>query len=96
MKKVLLVISLLLLGVGLVALLCDLDTFLRYGVHSNEVASITEEGYIIAWPTGDVPWFAQISIRSWVFFFWLSAAGAYSLRFGVDTAYRGRMRRGTE
>src|ERR1017187_10300512 len=79
-KKLLLAISLLSFGIGLAILLCELDTYHRYGVHSNEVASITEEGYVIAWPTGEVPWFAQVSIRSWVFVFWLSAADRKSTR----------------
>jgi hypothetical protein len=96
MKKLLLAMSLLLLGTGLVIFLCDLDTFLQYGIHSNEVASITEEGYIIAWPTGEVPWFAQITIRAYVLLFWVSAAGVYSLRFGVGRRYHGRMCRGAE
>ena len=96
MKKVLLVTSLLLLGVGLAIPLWDLNTFVQYGVHINEVASITEEGYIIAWPTGETPWFAQISIRGYVLFFWLSAAAGYSLRLGVGRVYIGRVFRGTE
>jgi hypothetical protein len=96
MNKLLLALSLLLLGAGLVMLLCDLDTLLRYGVHSNEAASITEEGYVIAWPTGEVPWFAQISIRAYVLFFWLAAAVVYSLRFGIGRRYHGRMCRGAE
>jgi hypothetical protein len=96
MKKVLLVISLLFLGLGLAILLYDLDTFLQYGVHINEVAAITDEGYIIAWPTGETPWFAQISVRSWVVFFLLSALGAYCLRVEASKDYRGRICRGTE
>jgi hypothetical protein len=94
--KFLLAIALLLFGVGLAILLCDLDTYYRYGVHSNEVAAITEEGYIIAWPTGEAPWFAQVSIRSWVLLFWLMAAGVYSLRFCVGKPYHGVVWRGTE
>ncbi len=96
MKKLLLAISLLFFGLGLVILLDDADTFYRYGVHSNEVASITEEGYIINWPKGEVPWFAQVSVRSWVGFFWLSAAGFYALRFRVGNPYNGLVWRGTE
>ncbi len=96
MKKLLLAISLLFFGVGLALLLDDVDTFYRYGVHSNEVASITEEGYIINWPTGEVPWFAQVSVRSWVVIFWLSAAGLYALRFCVSKSYHGLVWRGTE
>src|ERR1035441_881251 len=95
-KKLLLAISLLSFGSGLTILLCELDTYHRYGVHSNEVASITEEGYVIAWPTGEVPWFAQVPVRSWILVFWLSAAGAYSLRFCVGKAYHGIIWRGTE
>ena len=95
-KKLLLAVSLLSFGIGLAILLCELDTYHRYGVHSNEVASITEEGYVIVWPTGEVPWFAQVSIRSWVLFFWLLAAGVYSLRFFVGKAYHGVIWRGTE
>jgi hypothetical protein len=96
MKRVLLGASLLLFGVGLAILLCDLNTFHRYGVHINEVASITEEGYILNWPTGEDPWFAQIPIRNFVLFFWLSAAGTYWLRFYVRKPYRGVIWRGTE
>ena len=96
MKKLLLATRLLLFGVGLTILVDDLDTFDRYGFHSNEVACITDEGYIIDWPTGEVPWFAQVSIRSWVVFFWFSAAGAYSLRFYVGKPYHGLIWRGTE
>jgi hypothetical protein len=82
-KKLLLLMSLLLFGVGLAMLLDDVDTFYRYGVHSNELASITEEGFIINWPTGEVPWFAQVSIRSWVAVFWLSGTTLYGLRFCI-------------
>ena len=96
MKKLLLAISLLLFGVGLAILVDDLDTFYRYGFHSNEVACITDEGYIINWPTGEVPWFAQVSIRSWVFLFWFSAAGVYSLRFCAGKPYHGLTWRGAE
>src|ERR1017187_7763098 len=95
-KKLLLAISLLSFRSGLTILLCELDTYHRYGVHSNEVASITEEGYVIAWPTGEVPWFAQVPVRSWILVFWLSAAGAYSLRFFVGKPYHGVIWRGTE
>ena len=96
MKRLLLVLSLVLLAVGWAILFLDLDTFYRYGVHSNEVASITEEGYVIPWPTGETPWLALISIRVCVLAFWLSAAGLYSLRFRVGRAYHGRICRGTE
>ena len=95
-KKLLLAISLLSFGIGLAILLCELDTYHRYGVHSNEVASITEEGYVIAWPTGEVPWFAQVSIRGWVLFFWLSASVVYSLRFCVGKPYHGIIWRAAE
>ena len=96
MKKLLLAISLLFFGLGLLILLEDLDTFYRYGFHSNEVAGITDEGYMIDWETGNVPWFAQVSVGSWVVIFWLSAVGAYSLRFCVGKPYHGLIRRGTE
>ena len=96
MKKLLLAMSLVLFGIGLVILVEDLDSFYRYGFHSNEVAGINGEGYVIDWPTGDVPWFAQISVHSWVVIFWLSAAGAYSLRFCVGKPYHGLIWRGTE
>lgn len=96
MKKLFLTLSLLLFAVGLALLLCDWDTFRRYGVHSNETAGITEEGDVIPWPTGEAPWFAQISIRTYVLLFWLSSAGAYYLRNCVRDSYQGRIRRGTE
>jgi hypothetical protein len=95
-KKLLLAISLLLFGVGVAILLDDADTFYRYGVHSNEVASITEEGYIMNWPTGETPWFAQVSIPSWVVIFWLLGGGLYALRFCVGKPYRGLLWRGAE
>jgi hypothetical protein len=96
MRKLLLAISLLLIGVGLAILADDLHTFYRCGFHSNEVAGITEEGGPIDWPTGEIPWFAQVSAGSWVSIFWLSGAGAFSLRFFVRTPYHGLILRGTE
>jgi len=95
-KKLLLAISLLFFGLGLLILVEDLNTFYRYGFHSNEVAAITDEGYIIDWETGNVPWFAQVSVRSWVVIFWLSAVGTCSLRFCVGKPYHGLIWRGTE
>jgi hypothetical protein len=95
-KKLLLLMSLLLFGVGLAILLDDVDTFNRYGVHSNEVASITEEGFLINWPTGEVPWFAQVSVRNWVVILWLSGSALYALRFCITRPYHGLIWRGTE
>jgi membrane-anchored protein YejM (alkaline phosphatase superfamily) len=94
--RLLLTISLVFVAAGLVMLVCDWDTFRLYGVHINEVAAITDEGDIIAWPTGEAPWFAEISIRAWILLFSALALSFYSLRFLVGRDHLGRICRGVE
>ena len=96
MKKLWLALGTLLLAIGFAILVYDLVTFHRYGVHVNDVAAITDDGYVIPWPTGEDPWFARVSIRAWSFFFWLAGAVLYGLPTLVGRPYRGRVMRGTE
>ena len=95
-KKVLLAIRLRFFGIGLGLLPDDADTWSRCGVHRNDVASITKEGCILHWPTGELPWFTQVAVRGWVVMFRLSAAGLYALRFCVSKPYPALIWRGTE
>lgn len=87
--------SLLLAG-GAVILAYDAFFTLSYGCDANKVASVTEEGFIIAWPTGETPVWAQVPAFTYSFGFWLLSAAAFAVWRGMGRIYAGRICRGTE
>jgi len=95
-RKIPIVVASLLLAVGAVILAYDAFFILSYGFDASEVASVTEDGFIIAWPTGETPVWAQVPTFTYSFGFWLLAAAAFAVWRGMGRIYAGRICRGTE
>jgi hypothetical protein len=96
MKTILLVLCVLFLALGALIMTGDVYVFHRYGVHFGEIAAITDQGDVVAWPTGETPLFAQVSASAYFVVFWTSAVGLYYIRRAIGQPYHGRVWRGTE
>jgi len=86
----------LLLAAGAVIFVYDAYFILSYGFDVNDVAAVTAEGFIIAWPTGETPVWAQLPVFTYSIAFWLLAAAAFAVWRGMGRVYAGRICRGTE
>jgi hypothetical protein len=95
-RKIPIIAGSLLLDVGVVILAYDAFFILSYGCDVNDMASVTEEGAIIAWPTGETPVWAQVPAFTYSFGFWLLSAAAFAVWRGMGRIYAGRICRGTE
>ena len=96
MRKIPIIVGSLLLAVGVVIFAYDASFIISYGVDANDVASVTEEGFIIDWPTGETPLWAQIPAYTYSFGFWLLAAAAFAAWRPMGRVYAGRVWGGTE
>jgi hypothetical protein len=95
-RKIAIIVGSLLLAVGAVILAYDVFFIASYGCDANDVAGVTSDGFIIDWPTGERPVWAQVPAFTYSFGFWLLAAAVFAGRRGIGRVYAGRTWQGTE
>jgi hypothetical protein len=94
-RKIPIIVGSLLLAVGAVILAYDVFFIVSYGCDANDVAGVTNDGFIIDWPTGERPVWAQVPAFTYSFGFWLLAAAVFAVWRGMGRVYAGRIWRGT-
>ena len=96
MKALLAIVACLLIALGLAIVADDLDTILRYGFDTNDVAGFTNTGEPVDWPTGERPLFALPPAYAYGIGFCGLAAALLLIRSTLGNHYCARVLRGTE
>jgi hypothetical protein len=90
------IVTSILILIGLLILLADLEAIFRWGCDINDAAVIDPQIGPIDWPTGERPGWALIPAFIYSVGFWVVAALLYVPWPATGRPYRGRVLHGAE